>query len=59
MAQLMRVTVTLDVVSPGDRGDTGDARDAVTNALVRIVSSDAKGMVAITGASVDRVERVA
>jgi hypothetical protein len=54
--QLISVSVTLDVVIPGDRGCLDAARDTVTKALLRIVNPEEKGM-AITGASVDRVVR--
>jgi hypothetical protein len=54
--QLISVTVTLDVVVPGDRGCTDSARDTVTAALLRIVDPSQKG-IAITGASVDSVVR--
>jgi hypothetical protein len=54
---VVRVTATLDVTVPGDGGCTDAARTAVTNALTRIVDPMKAG-ITISGASVDRVERL-
>lgn len=54
--QLITISVSLDLVVPGDTGDLDAARNAVTHALSGIVNTERRG-VAITGASVDRVVR--